>query len=194
MDYRAVPFLALFFFMKHEVLKGAAVICDLNLQLGTVLSPLLWQVLSCELTGLDYLSMAGHLPVSMLLEGCGAAQSYMTVVSGLVFVMFPFFLEFRAPCLPQVYLCSWVCTPVIISKCSGIAQRGCVGLQIMVGFTDKALWYSCLPQTIHGGSVSSPELLWWLEKSAGAKGNLLSLCHFQVQLMRFPEKLTYLCW
>lgn len=106
MDYRAVPFLALFFFMKHEVLKGAAVICDLNLQLGTVLSPLLWQVLSCELTGLDYLSMAGHLPVSMLLEGCGAAQSYMTVVSGLVFVMFPFFLEFRAPCLPQVYLCS----------------------------------------------------------------------------------------
>lgn len=67
--------------------------------------------------------------------------SYLTVISGLFSSTLPSFLEFRALCLPQMHICSWVYTPVIINRCNGIAQRGCIGFQI------KALLYSCFPQT-----------------------------------------------
>lgn len=72
----------------------------------------------------------------------------------LVSDLFSYFLEFKAPCLPQIHICSWVCTPVIINKCSGIAQRSRIVSQIVVRFTGKPLLYSCFPQTRKGSSVS----------------------------------------
>lgn len=103
------------------------------------------------MSSLVWIPIYGRTHFSMYLEGCVDAQSHMTVVSGLFSSTFLSFLEFRAPCLSQIHICSWVCTPVVINKWNGISQRGCIGLQRVVGFTDQVLLYCCFHQTRNGG-------------------------------------------